>query len=210
MFSPQLRTADLCLKRNVCSASGGARQWPALGGATRSCAGPRCRHSTHRHTRGASGVLGVRVTGTHTGTRGAPQGSWGCGSRGQVWTWASRGTEVTKPQRGCRDRRVERVRSLGLSLEPPPPGGKPALAWTVLCPEPRAPGLSPQSAPPTPSGPLLCPSLSVCPQATVHCVPGPAGPTPSPLLQVAHLAGASHPKVVAGGGRCRHQPRRLG
>ena len=123
---------------------------------------------------------------------GAPQKSWGGAGHGDKCGHGPlRGTEVTKPQRGCGDRWVERVRSLGLSLEPPPPGEKPALAWTVLCPQPQAPGLSPQSAPPTPSGPMLCPSLSVCPRATVHCVPGPADLTPSPLLQVAHLAGAT-------------------
>ena len=71
---------------------------------------------------------------------GAPQKSWGGAGHGDKCGHGPlRGTEVTKPQRGCGDRWVERVRSLGLSLEPPPPGEKPALAWTVLCPQPQAP-----------------------------------------------------------------------
>lgn len=200
MFSPQRRTADLCLKRQCAWPLGAARQGQHWVGATRSCAGPRRRHGTHTGTcGGTSGVLG------------------GAGHRGQAWTRTSGGhaappgAQKGPSPRGASDTGGRSAFwSLGLSPELPPPSGKPALAWMVLCPQPRSPRASLQRAPPTPSGPLPCPSASVCPWTTVRCAPGPADLTPLPLLQVARLAGARHPESVAAGGRCRHHPRGLG
>lgn len=195
MLSPQRRTADLCLKRQC-----------VLGLRVR-----RGRASTGWGPRGPA--LGPGADTAHTRAHaGAPQEFWGCGSQGEAWTRTSGGhaappgAQKGPGPRGAADTGGRSAFwSLGLSPELPPPSGKPALAWMVLCPQPRSPRASLQSAPPTPSGPLLCPSPSVCPWTTVRCAP-----SPLPLLQVAHLAGARHPESVAAGGRCRHHPRGLG
>ena len=85
MFSPQLRTADLCLKRQR-------------------VLGLWVRHGSSQHWVGPRGpALGPGADTAHTGTcRGTSEVLGGCGPRGQVWTWASEGHRSDQAPEGLR------------------------------------------------------------------------------------------------------------